>query len=523
VTLITSDGLVQPPRDAQAAEAALATPIATDETDRRTEATVRISDSSTTAARTPSWTSRYVASLVGADLAAALMAALVCWLVRPSADDAGVTVLAWHADYWLLAVVLTPIWLGALALGGSYRRRHASQGLSDYRMPVVTALQLAGAACIVSFALQISLSRLLVVVYFPVLLIASLLLRCGCRQVLSAMRRRGHGMRRMLLVGDEACVARFANHLLRSPTREYQLVGACIPIDKSWVTSVSSRLAVVGRPDDVVAVAEDRDVDTVLVVGNPNLEKVNLQEIAWRIERSGRNLLVGPDVVDLAGPRISVAAIGGLPLLHIGDPMIGVHRHTIKACYERALALLMFVGLAPVLAVVAIAILVDSGRPVFYRQQRVGFKGRVFRIVKFRTMDRDADSKQEGLRESNDHDGALFKMRTDPRVTRVGRWLRRSSLDELPQLLNVVRGDMVLIGPRPCLPSEATKFGVAAQRRFLARPGLTGLWQVSGRSDIPWAEAIRLDLYYVENWSPWMDLMIAWRTIKVVLTGSGGY
>jgi exopolysaccharide biosynthesis polyprenyl glycosylphosphotransferase len=327
----------------------------------------------------------------------------------------------------------------------------------------------------------------------------------------------------MLLVGDEECVARFSGHLRRSPAREYRLVGACIPGGSSFVGPRRDSLAVVGRPDEVVAVAQFYDVDTVLIVGHPRLEATTIQEIAWRIERSGRNLLIGPDVVELAGPRISVAAIGGLPLLHIGDPMIGVYRHTIKACYERVLGFLLLLLVSPVIAVVAVAILIDSGRPIFYRQQRVGFKGRLFTILKFRTMTPDADIELERLRTSNEHDGALFKMRSDPRVTRVGGWLRKYSVDEIPQLINVVRGDMVLIGPRPCLASETEKFGEAAQRRFLARPGLTGLWQVNGRSDIPWEEAIRLDLYYVENWSPWMDLMIAWRTMRVVVTGSGGY
>jgi exopolysaccharide biosynthesis polyprenyl glycosylphosphotransferase len=474
-------------------------------------------------ARVPSWTRQFVAALVAVDLAAALIAALVCWLVRPETDRRSVTVLSLHVPYWTLPAVATPIWLGALAIGGAYRRRRASQGLGDYRLPVITALRLAGALSILAFALHIQISRLLVVVYFPVLLVTSLILRGVCRQVLSASRRRGHALRKMLLVGDEECVARFANHLSRSPLREYRLVGACIPPDKSWVNTGPNRLSVVGRPDDVVAIAQARDVDTVLIVGHPHLTATTLQEIAWRIERSGRNLLVGPDVVDLAGPRISVAAIGGLPLLHIGDPLIGVHRHTVKACYERLIAGVLLVLLSPVFAVVALAILINSGRPVFYRQQRVGFRARLFTIVKFRTMEQGADSQQDRLHDSNDHDGVLWKMRVDPRVTPIGRWLRRYSIDELPQLLNVVRGDMVLIGPRPCLPKEAKRFGEAAQRRFLARPGLTGLWQVSGRSDIPWEEAVRLDLYYVENWSPWMDLMIAWRTVKVMLTGSGGY
>jgi exopolysaccharide biosynthesis polyprenyl glycosylphosphotransferase len=456
-------------------------------------------------------------------LAAALIATLISWVVRPTNDRQSVEVLSLHVHYWALAVAAPLIWLAALAAGGAYQRRHASQGLEDYRLPAVTALRLAGAVSILAFALHIGLSRMVVVAYFPVLLVTSLALRCLCRQGLSGLRRRGYALRRMLLVGDEVCVEKFANHLLRSPIHGFRLVGACVPGDTSVVGRSRGGIAVIGRPENLVAVAEAGNVDTVLIVGHPHLEGTTIQEIAWRIERSGRNLLVGPDVVDLAGPRISVAPIAGLPLLHIGDPLIGVHRHTIKASYERIVALVLIVLLSPLFAIVAVAILIDSGGPVFYRQQRVGFKGRLFTMVKFRTMEPDAEARQEQLRDSNDHNGVLFKMRIDPRVTRVGKWLRRYSLDELPQLLNVVRGDMVIIGPRPCLPSEALRFNEAAQRRFLAKPGLTGLWQVSGRSDLPWDEAVRLDLYYVENWSPWMDLMIAWRTLKVLVTGSGGY
>jgi lipopolysaccharide/colanic/teichoic acid biosynthesis glycosyltransferase len=178
---------------------------------------------------------------------------------------------------------------------------------------------------------------------------------------------------------------------------------------------------------------------------------------------------------------------------------------------------------SPLLLIIAIAVLIDSGRPIFYRQKRIGFGGEEFEMVKFRSMVQDADAMLPELLAKNDHDGALFKLRDDPRVTRIGRFLRKYSLDELAQLINVVKGDMLLIGPRPCLRSETEGFGEAARRRFLARPGMTGLWQVSGRSDIPWEEAVRLDLYYVENWSLMMDLMIVWRTFAVVGGGRGGY
>ena len=178
---------------------------------------------------------------------------------------------------------------------------------------------------------------------------------------------------------------------------------------------------------------------------------------------------------------------------------------------------------SPLLLAIAVAILVDSGRPVFYRQRRIGFEGKEFEMLKFRTMVRGADTLLPDLLSANEHDGPLFKIRNDPRVTRVGRFLRKCSLDELPQLFNVVKGEMVLVGPRPCLPEETHSFGEAARRRFLARPGLTGLWQVSGRSDISWDEAVRLDLYYVENWSPFLDVMILYRTLRVVFGGQGGY
>jgi exopolysaccharide biosynthesis polyprenyl glycosylphosphotransferase len=473
--------------------------------------------------RGPSWTSRYVALLAGLDLVATFVATMICWVVGSADDRQAVTVFSGHVHYWSLAVAAPLIWLAALAGSGAYSRHDASQGFDDYRLPARVGIYGAGFISILAFALNVGLSQLIVLVYFPVLVGTSLLLRCIFRQGLFALHRRGRALRRMLLVGDKTCVTRFANHIFRQPMPGYRLVGACIPSDESVIGHGRSRVSVVGRPEDLVALAEVGDVDTVLIVGHPKFEGTTLQEVAWRLERSGRNLLIGPDVVDLAGPRISIAPIGGLPLLRIGDPLIGVHRHTVKAWVERFLALLLLALMAPFLGLIAVAIIADTGAPVFYRQQRVGFKGRLFTIIKFRTMEPGADAKLDELRNNNDHDGALFKMRQDPRVTRLGRWLRRYSLDELPQLYNVIRGDMVLIGPRPCLPSETVNFDEAAQRRFLARPGLTGLWQVSGRADLSWEEAVRLDLYYVENWSPWMDIVIAWRTLGVAMTGSGGY
>ena len=195
-------------------------------------------------------------------------------------------------------------------------------------------------------------------------------------------------------------------------------------------------------------------------------------------------------------------------------------RRTVAAAYRIA-AVPVTVAVLPVMLVIALAVLITSGRPILYRQQRVGRQQRPFDILKFRTMVPDAESRRVHLSGSNEHDGVLFKIRDDPRVTRLGRWLRKYSLDELPQLFNVLNGDMVFVGPRPVLPEEAARFGPAEQRRFLTKPGMTGIWQVSGRSNIPWAEAVALDLYYVENWSPLLDLSILVKTIWVVLAGTG--
>ena len=231
---------------------------------------------------------------------------------------------------------------------------------------------------------------------------------------------------------------------------------------------------ILGSPSQLVDAAQRLSVDSVAVVGTPRFEEATLQQVAWQLERHDVDLLVAPDVMDLAGPRIRITPVTGMPLLHITEPRISGAGRWLKPAYERVLAVpLLIAGVAATVAI-AVAILVDSGRPVFYRQRRIGFGGKEFEMLKFRTMVRGADTMLPDLLSANEHDGPLFKIRNDPRVTRVGRFLRKCSLDELPQLFNVVKGEMVLVGPRPCLPEETHSFGEAARRRFLARPGLTG-------------------------------------------------
>jgi exopolysaccharide biosynthesis polyprenyl glycosylphosphotransferase len=468
------------------------------------------------------WRWRYTVGLLTADLVAGLLACAVCVMARPHGND-WIEVLDLRIHYWVLAAVSVPVWIISMAVAGAYRISRAAEGLKDYRVPVVTALRLTAAVAVGSFALKAPLSRGLIVVYFPTLVVVAFLGRWAARQVLTLVRRRGRALHAVVLAGEAESVEKFAQHLSRKPSHGYRVVAVCLPRSEVVSNIPASPFPIAGTPDELLRVASEVGADSVAVVGQGRFVDTTLQQVAWQFERSGIDLLVAPDIVDLAGPRIRVTPLTGLPLLHITEPRVTSVPRTLKSLYERALAVPLLLIAGPFMIAAALAVLLDSGRPVLYHQTRVGHGGRPFRMLKLRTMHPDADIYLDTVLDLNEQDGALFKIRKDPRVTSVGRWLRKHSFDELPQLINVLKGDMVLVGPRPCLEREMAQFSQASYRRFLVKPGLTGLWQVSGRADVPWEEAVRLDLYYVENWSPLMDLQIVYRTILVVVGGRGAY
>jgi exopolysaccharide biosynthesis polyprenyl glycosylphosphotransferase len=260
-----------------------------------------------------------------------------------------------------------------------------------------------------------------------------------------------------------------------------------------------------------------------MVLPSPELDGAMLRRLAWELERDDIDLIVSSALVDTAGDRITVRPVDGLAMMHIEHPRLAGGRRLIKSVFDVSVAALLLVLLAPLFLVVALVIRWDTGGAVFFRQVRVGRGGEPFRMYKFRTMHRDAEARLEAMRRQNEAGGVLFKIREDPRVTRSGRILRRYSLDELPQLINVLLGEMSLVGPRPPLPAEVEQYPQDMRRRLVVKPGLTGLWQVSGRSDLSWDESIRLDLTYVENWSLVMDLAILARTVSAVVRSSGAY
>lgn len=272
-------------------------------------------------------------------------------------------------------------------------------------------------------------------------------------------------------------------------------------------------------PEHVRAVG----ADAVLVAGPLAGGSAALRELAWVLEESGTELIVASSLPHVAGPRLRMRPIEGLPLLHVEAPSFQAGHVVLKRCLDVIGAGAALLLLSPVFALLALMVRLDSSGPVFYSQERVGEHERRFRMLKFRSMVKDADARLAQLSEKNEGTGVLFKIREDPRVTKVGRWMRKHSLDELPQFMNVLRGEMSLVGPRPPLPREVEAYDGHAGRRLVIKPGLTGLWQVSGRSDLDAEESLRLDLYYVENWSIIGDVMIMWRTLKVMLNGSGAY
>jgi exopolysaccharide biosynthesis polyprenyl glycosylphosphotransferase len=361
---------------------------------------------------------------------------------------------------------------------------------------------------------------------FGVLPIAALLAAIGrllMRRALHARRVRGECLLTVLAVGAPESVAQLISRTVRAPHEGWLVTAACTPEGAGpGGSSTIAGVPVVGDLDSVPRVVADSCPQVVSVAQAPGWTSRRLHQLAWDIERSGAELVVDPGLMEIAGPRMHIAAVDGMPLLRLTEPTFSGVPRVIKAAVDQIAAILLLLALAPLLLAIAIAVRCDGG-PVFFRQTRIGRHGREFQMIKFRSMVADAENRRAELLESNEGSGPLFKMANDPRITATGRWIRKYSLDELPQLFNVLSGSMSLIGPRPPLATEVETYGRDAQRRLLVKPGLTGLWQVSGRSDLSWEESVRLDLRYVENWTLALDALILWKTVGAVIQRKGAY
>jgi exopolysaccharide biosynthesis polyprenyl glycosylphosphotransferase len=463
-----------------------------------------------------SWTGRYLRQAVVIDGGVALVAGLLA--LRSRFDHHGHV----PAAYVALTFGLPFAWIACVALARGYEARFIGAGADEFRRIINAGIALTGAVAILSYATTARVARGYVVVAMPCVVALDLVARYWLRKRLHRLRAQGGCMRRAVAVGHPKDVESLINELRREPYHGLSVVAVCLAGTGGSGDSLQG-IPVHGGLADVMPAVRQSDADTVAVLACPEMNGVELRKLAWELEKTDTDLCLAPALLDVAGPRTSIRSAAGLPLLYMDHPDLTGLRQAVKSLFDRLAAFSALFVLTPLFLAIAVAIKLGDGGPVLFRQVRVGRNGRPFHVYKFRTMVQNAEQQKALLEERNEGNGVLFKIKDDPRVTKAGTWLRRFSLDELPQLINVLIGQMSLVGPRPALPEEAAKYGDYVRRRLAVRPGITGLWQVSGRSDLPWEEAVRLDLRYVENWSFALDLQILWKTWAAVIRGAGAY
>jgi len=461
------------------------------------------------------WQHAYIDQVVIVDACAGGAAGAIGYVVRFPGAGA--------YNYLATSVACPALWLAAVALAGGYDERIIGLGSEEFQRIFRALVGLTATVAFISYAGKLEVARGYVVVAIPGAAGMSLLGHYAARKLLHRRRSRGVGMNRVVAVGGQQAVIDLIVRLRQEWHCGMQVVGACLVCgDAAQV--IEHGVPVLGTFEDVRAAVRDVDADTVAVAAGADVDPTRLRRLAWELEPTNIDLVVAPGLIEVAGPRLHIRPVTGLPLVHVEKPEFAGPRRLLKGIVDRVAAAIALVLLSPLWLGIAVSVRLTSRGPMIFRQVRVGKGGREFTMLKFRTMCVDAETRRSALIGHNDcADGPLFKIKHDPRVTKVGRMLRKYSMDELPQLVNVLTGSMALVGPRPPLPEEVAHYGDDVRRRLLVKPGLTGLWQISGRSDLSWEEAVRLDLRYVENWSFVLDLMIMWKTVWAILLRRGAY
>jgi len=451
----------------------------------------------------------------------------VIWDVAAVAAAAAVGfILRWTIPYNLnisdsiyvfFAAVVVVSWISVLILRGAYDTRVLGVGSEEFKRIIGASAMVFAAVAIVSFAFKLDLSRGFVLITFVVGMAMLLTVRWVLRAWLRHERMYGHFLHRTIVIGSGSTQGEVVDLLDRDPVAGFTVVDVIDepPIDVTE-TALDQWL------DEVMARISLEDADTVAVAGSRALEQTVIQKLAWRLEGPRVDLLVAPNIGDVAGPRVTMRMAADLPLLHLDEPHLTGPKRAIKRSLDIIFGIVLFVLFLPFMIVAAIGTFVSSKGPIFYAQKRIGRGGETITVTKFRTMYQGADKQRKEVIGAPD-EKIFERYKSDPRITPFGRILRRWSIDEMPQVVNVIAGNMSLVGPRPVLPEELGLFDDADHRRHLTKPGLTGLWQVSGRKEVDWDERMRMDLEYVENWSPALDLVIVAKTAKVVISGKGAY
>ncbi|MGP3535448.1 sugar transferase [Microbacterium sp. RD1] len=422
--------------------------------------------------------------------------------------------------YVVLLLLVAVLWLAALSVFDTRDRHIVGSGTIEYARIANATVALFAVLVSFAFFFRIDVSRLLLLVALPLgalLLIAS---RWAWRQWLRRQQKRSKYVYRAVVLGDPTKAGHVVAAIQRTPATGFEIVGV---VSNTRSERFIRGVPVVGGLSTAVHAMDAVDADTVIVAGAADLDPFALRRLGWAVADRDANLVVAPELTDVAGPRIHSRAVAGLPLVHVDFPALEGYRRFIKRAFDIVGSFLLIVIASPIMIATAIAIRMEGPGPILYRQVRIGRSGTPFGMIKFRSMTADADDELASLLDlQGTSDRPLHKVVDDPRITRVGRVIRRHSIDELPQLFNVFMGTMSLVGPRPQREAEVILYDDAAERRLLVKPGMSGLWQVSGRSSLSWEDAIRLDLYYVENWSFMQDLQILFRTVKAVIAPGEG-
>jgi exopolysaccharide biosynthesis polyprenyl glycosylphosphotransferase len=480
-------------------------------------------------ASTAGWQSTYARWLALTDLIAIVAAVGIAqWIRFGSAPSGGALPLLRNITYLEVSAAIALGWMAALTINGARSTRVIGSGVEEYRRVWWATISVFGTVAIISMLFKLELARGYLMVALPLGVLGLLVSRWVARRVVVQLRRQhGRCITRLLVVGSPQAVRDLTLGFSREPWSGYDVVGACIPgqysRDGIGIPGFGT-VPVLGNEESVARAVVASGSHAVAVAATEQFHGTGLRELSWELENLDVDLLVAPGVVDVAGPRLHMRPVAGLPLIHVEKPQYHGAKRFQKRAFDFAFSGLALLFGLPFLLLIALAVKLTSRGPVFYRQERIGLDGAPFEMIKFRTMVVGADAMLEEVAHLNESDsGVLFKIRKDPRVTWLGRFLRKYSLDELPQFINAFTGQMSVVGPRPPLENEVASYDDQTMRRLLVKPGITGLWQVSGRSDLSWEDSVRLDMFYVENWSIMADIVIALKTARVVFNHSGSY
>ncbi|MEN8705225.1 MAG: sugar transferase [Nocardioides marinisabuli] len=413
-------------------------------------------------------------------------------------------------------------WIVTIALLDGYHRDVFGAGTDEYRRILNASLLAAGITGVTCYLAKFDLSRGFFLMAYGLGVPALFLGRMALRRALHSARRRGLLRHRVLIAGTRAHVDEVARVLGREPWLGYEVIGALTPeYDLSEETTTG--LPVLGNANEAASLAKSSRADSIFFAGGAVGSSSQFRQMVWELEQDSIQVVIAPSVTEISNERINIRPVGGLPLMHIEPPTWTDASRWGKRTFDFVGSLGLLIVFAPLFLLAATQVKLHDRGPVFFRQTRIGKDGHEFSCFKFRTMVQNAEAMVADLQEQQGQSALLFKMKDDPRITPPGRWMRRLSVDELPQLINVFLGHMSLIGPRPQVAREVALYDESMSRRLHVRPGMTGLWQVSGRNDLTPEEAIRLDLYYVDNWSMLQDLSILSKTMGAVVSSRGAY